>query len=315
MQVDRDQLMRDGFLVLREMVAPDELDAMRASYDTIIERQGGDDWLGSGGAQPRCQISPFLDESVANAAEIWLGENTLGVANQLISCPGRAGCSEMWVMCNPLVDHGPANWHRDIHPIDMAPMHLLQEDLRENGPRYVQWNIPLYDDDVLWVVRGSHLRLNSDEENAQLEKDDQAPLPGSEAVALKAGDGVVYINVLLHWGSDYSSKPRRTLHGGHALHTLDPSRGSDRFLSGEAQGKFESFRQQSAAGMDATEAALRAAAAGDAGAYGAALDQLEPGIGDAGKLVLSVYLAKLSMFIRVHHRGAWAGYPAVLFGA
>ena len=51
MQVDRDQLMRDGFLVLREMVAPDELDAMRASYDTIIERQGGDDWLGSGGAQ------------------------------------------------------------------------------------------------------------------------------------------------------------------------------------------------------------------------------------------------------------------------
>ena len=45
-------------------------------------------------------------------------------------------------MCSPVRDHGPARWHRDVHPIDMAPLSGLQKDLVENGPKYVQWNIP-----------------------------------------------------------------------------------------------------------------------------------------------------------------------------
>jgi hypothetical protein len=32
----------------------------------------------------------------------------------------------------------------------------------------MHWNVALYDDEVLWVVPGSHLRPNTDEENRQL---------------------------------------------------------------------------------------------------------------------------------------------------
>ena len=56
------------------------------------------------------------------------------------------------------------------------------------GARYVQWNMALYDDEVLWVVPYSHNRLNTAKENAQLATDDCAPLPGSIQVKLAAGD-------------------------------------------------------------------------------------------------------------------------------
>ena len=72
----------------------------------------------------------------------------------------------MQMMCNPTYDYGPASWHRDIHPIDMGPMRQMQESLVEDGPSYVQWNIPLYDDSVFWVVPGSHTRINSEARTA-----------------------------------------------------------------------------------------------------------------------------------------------------
>ena len=110
----------------------------------------------------------------------------------------------MMLMCSPQRDHGPAHWHRDVHPIDMAPMASLQSDFLENGPKYLQWNISLYDDDVLWVVPGSHRRLNTEAENRQLLENPRVPLPGGIPVELKGGDGVVYSNYILHWGSNYS---------------------------------------------------------------------------------------------------------------
>ena len=53
----------------------------------------------------------------------------------------------------------------------MAPMKALADDFLENGPRYVQWNAALYHDDVLWVVPGSHIRVNTSEENSDLNCD------------------------------------------------------------------------------------------------------------------------------------------------
>ena len=84
-----------------------------------------------------------------------------------------------------------------------------------NAPGYVQWNIPLYDDDVLWVVPGSHRRPNTAAEDRQLAENARAPLPGGVQVRLKAGDGVVYSNLILHWPSDYSTKLRHTIHLGY----------------------------------------------------------------------------------------------------
>ena len=68
----------------------------------------------------------------------------------------------MMMMCNPVRDWpGGTGWHRDIHPVDMAPLDALTADLMENGPRYTQWNVPLYDDSVLWVIPESHRRRNT----------------------------------------------------------------------------------------------------------------------------------------------------------
>ena len=221
MKVNPQQLREDGYIILREVIPPDQLDAVRASFEVLVERQK-EIWAREGnpsvwetGAQPRLgHFENLIDQETANAVEIWMHENTLGVGSQLLSVPEQTGIAGMMLMCSPQRDHGPAHWHRDVHPIDMAPMASLQADFLENGPKYVQWNIPLYDDDVLWVVPGSHRRLNTEAENRQLLENPRVPLPGGIPVELKGGDGVVYSNYILHWGSNYSTKLRRTIHGG-----------------------------------------------------------------------------------------------------
>ena len=152
-----------------------------------------------------------LDAQTAQTIEIWLHENLHGVSSELLGLED-AGVTEMMMMCNPVRDHGPAAWHRDFSPYYCAPLQGYTEDIIENGPRYIQWNVPLYDDDVLWVVPGSHLRPETEEETRQLLKDPRVPLPGAQQVELKAGDAVVYTNILLHWGSIYTAKLRRTVH-------------------------------------------------------------------------------------------------------
>jgi hypothetical protein len=181
----------------------------------------------------------------------------------------------------------------------MAPMHSLQVDMLENGPRYLQWNIPLYDDDVLWVVPGSHRRLNTEEENRQLLENPRVPLPNGTPVELNGGDAVVYINYIMHWGSNYSAKRRRTLHGGHSIFTDYPDLSFTRFLSSQARETFAGWSQRSAKMQDVTESALRAAINADVPAYHAALEALQPGAGENGKMVLTIYLSKAAYHIHL----------------
>ena len=311
MKVDRQLLLDQGYIIVRECIPPERLDGLRASYEAIIERQravwaserGPDDppggvWEAHG--QPRVGImNPGLvDEKSADAVEIWLHENTLGVAQQLL-CRPEATIAFMSVMCNPVRDHGPDKWHRDVHPIDMGPLSNLQVDLVENGPRYVQWNIPLYDDSVLWVVPGSHRRLNTAEENHHLLQDPKAPLPGGVPVELNAGDGVAYANIFLHWGSAYNATLRRTLHGGHSIFSRNREKGFVRHLSPSSQDLFAEWDARGELNQDRTYATLRAAVDGDAAAYRAGLEALHPGAGDSGKTVLNVFMCKAAQHLRV----------------
>ena len=39
MQVNPQQLLDDGFIILRQVVPPEQLDSLRASYETVVERQ------------------------------------------------------------------------------------------------------------------------------------------------------------------------------------------------------------------------------------------------------------------------------------
>ena len=306
MKVNPEQLRDDGYIILREVIPPEQLDDVRASFEMLVERQK-EIWAQESnpsvwetGAQPRLgHFENLIDEETANAVETWMHDNTLGVARQLLSVPEQTGIAGMMLMCSPQRDHGPAHWHRDVHPIDMAPMASLQADFLENGPKYLQWNISLYDDDVLWVVPGSHRRLNTEAENRQLLKNPRVPLPGGIPVELKGGDGVVYSNYILHWGSNYSTKLRRTIHGGHTIFPYYPDLNFTQFLSREARQTFENWTQASNRMQDLTEAALRAILKKDAEAYCEAVDELQPGAGEKGQMVLAIYLSKAAYHIHI----------------
>ena len=150
--------------------------------------------------QPRLSFQTVVDASTANTVEFCLHENTLGVSRQALRTPD-VGLKQMFLMCNPATHYGPDLWHRDSQPSSQAPLAGLQADMLANGPGLVQWNIALYDDDVLWIVPGSHRRLNTAQENRELLEDRRTPLSSGMQVKLEAGDGVMYINSILHWPS------------------------------------------------------------------------------------------------------------------
>jgi ectoine hydroxylase-related dioxygenase (phytanoyl-CoA dioxygenase family) len=316
--------MEEGYLVLREVIPPEELDALRESYELMVSRQReiwarerapqdppGGVWETS--PQPRLQLgraplAGLVDEKTASAVEIWAHENMQGVSSELLG-EEDAGVTEMMLMCSPVKDCGPAAWHRDHHPIDTAPLQGYIDDIVETGPRYVQWNLSLYDDSVLWVLPGSHLRENSEAENEQLLADPKVPLPGAVQTHLNAGDGVVYILPILHWGSNYSQKMRRTIHGGFSNYTHYPTFDYIDYLSSEVQEMFDRWNARSVQMQIWCEEALSAAIKKDAAAYHSALEKLHPDRGEKGKMLSTVFLCKAACFVAMVHGCELADIP------
>ena len=91
-------------------------------------------------------------KKTASAVEIWAHENMQGVSSELVD-EEDAGVTEMMLMCSPVKDCGPAAWHRGPSS-HRLPRHYkgISTISSETGPRYVQWNLSLYDDNVLWVL-------------------------------------------------------------------------------------------------------------------------------------------------------------------
>jgi hypothetical protein len=315
MQIDRDRFMDQGFLILRDFIPARRLDELRVAYELILERQRvlwaaqrgpqdppGGAWETS--EQPRIDLSNpgLIDRRTAVAVEEWVDERLLEVATRLLAVPD-ASVTEMFLMCSPpLKDFGPSAWHRDVDAAHMAPLAQLLGDAMENGPRYVQWNIPLHDDEVLWVVPCSQRQPDRPETPNESHWQIQAPIPGGLPVALRAGDAVVYNNYILHWGSSYTRKLRRTIHGGHSLFTSVPAAAVLEPLGASARAHFAYAAARERRCTDLTELALRSALHGDGRAFAAALSALQPGIGEQGRIVLSIYLDKIARGLVHQHR-------------
>eukprot|EP01051_Picozoa_sp_SAG22_P013639 SAG22_NODE_1551_length_4144_cov_9.739431_5_plen_247_part_00 len=202
--------------------------------------------------------------------------------------------------------------HRDLSPPANAPLESHAADLREGGPRYVQWNVALYPDDVLQVVPGSHLVAASPEQARIMRAECpygtthcHAPLPSAVTVTLKAGDGVAYLSpTILHRGRSYTSATkRRTIHGGFVagvtcavhIHFL-------RHLSLPSRTKFARWRGHKEHFLDAEEAVLRAALRLDQVGYQAALEALVPGQrARHGRRHNTILLSKVARRIAVIH--------------
>ncbi len=322
--VDRDRFLEEGYLVVKEAIPREKLQEVRRAYETLVNRQRenwkamrkegdppGGEWETS--PQPRLMLQrpPLIrgiDAKAAPAVEVWLEPNIQGVSSRLLDV-ADAAVTEMMMMCNPVRDHGPAKWHRDHHPIDTAPLQGYIDDILEGGPRYVQWNIPLYDDSVLVVIPGSHMRFNTTEENEYLLADPCRPLPNGVRTQLKAGDGVVYILPLLHWGSNYSPRLRRTIHGGFSTHTsIDDLSFAEHVSTGTAAA-FERWNRRSLEMKSHTEEALRAVVECDGEGYNEALNRLHPVRGEKGKMLSTVFLCKAALAIRLAKNAPYPDVP------
>ena len=308
-QVDPGQMQEHGYVVVRDVIPPAQLDSLRASYETLVDRQraiwardrGPDDPPGGVWEthhQPRLVFNELVDESTADTLDFLLAE-PWNVTRQLLKGQD-IGLHAMFLMCNPTSDRGPADWHRDTSAEFDAPLQGLELDMEANGPGYVQWNVPLYDDDVLWVVPGSHRRPNTEAENRQLAEDPRQPLPGGIPVELKAGDGVVYTNFILHWGSNYSSNLRRTIHFGYQsfggplyryYHLWwDPKFAKN--LPAHLRERFEHWDRLILEEHDKIESIFRAILDKDADAFSTRLAVLHPG--ETGRMVTVILLCKLA---------------------
>lgn len=220
-----DQLLENGYYVVRECVPPNELDSMRAHCEEMLERHkrwwaenrqpgepSGGEW--ESGIQPRVLFDRVIDSDAHEILDLVFHHNIHDLCRKIMQTDDVAP-TQFGMLCNPRRDRGPADWHRDISPPSHGPTEALFRDFVANPPCYMQWNIPLYDDDVLWIMPGSHRRFNTDAENHQLSNSEYEPLQGGQRIELAAGDGVVYLTPVLHWGSNYSTQHRRTLHFGY----------------------------------------------------------------------------------------------------
>ena len=161
-----------------------------------------------------------------------------------------------------------------------GPLCALQADMTANGTGMIQWNIPLYSDDVFWLVRGSQRRCNMDAENRQLLEHPRVRMK------LRAGDGAVYPNAVMHWGSDYRTKLRRPTHFAYRVF------GSDLFsyrsyinwtidlaqhLSSSLREMFYGFAMRFAAEFDVIALVFRAVVDEDEVGFREGLAALHPG--------------------------------------
>tara|TARA_B100000809_G_scaffold258809_1_gene302645 strand:+ start:2544 stop:3785 length:1242 start_codon:yes stop_codon:yes gene_type:complete len=228
--LQREQFLRDGYVIVRDVVPADQLVSLCSMVDEIVEREHDLNPEFSASSVPRLDLAARVDADMLDLVRFPLHENTMGLSSRLLDCsPSTIALSALSVLCNPEFDPDtplgpgqpegtdPRNWHRDIRPDHDGPLSVLLDDLEANGPAYSQWNIALCDEAILHLIPGSHRRLNSGLEADQLKRHGgaQMPLPGEIAADLKAGDGVVYNSMLLHWANQYTKQKRRTIHLGY----------------------------------------------------------------------------------------------------
>ena len=319
MHVNLQHFRRDGYLILKNIVPPERLGDLRLAVELMVDgekrrsaaqRQDGQSRGGTWyqNAQPRLGHDSISAET-ADLIDFCLGETTYGVSHQLMQAPDTA-LTAFGALCSGLIDYGYTDWHRDASSAEQAPLGGMQYDLMENAPGYLQWNIALYEDDVFWILPGSHKGPTTEAQRRQLLLDPRSALEGGVPVQLGPGDGIVYPNIMMHWGSTYTSRLRRTIHLGYrsfggaimSYHNHLDWYHNDAFLqhlSADARAHFERSSQLYDQDRDRIEATFRAIIAGDGRAFADRLAQLHPGA--SGRMVSTVLLCRIANKITALH--------------
>ena len=241
-----DDLRRDGFVTIPQLLSPQRLLAMRAAckYSTERAREGKwpyvrtvpkqyppwEEWK-EGDNIWGVQHLLHPDMNVRDTfAEVYFSDEVLSVVKELVGLTNDPTGDDKLVMelFNLLVSPAEKTdfelcWHRDDIRPDVTEEEEAQQ-LKEKSPQdrqlHAQYNIALFDDASLIVVPGSHRRIRTEaERNAPPYEPN---LPDQLVVELKAGDAVFYDSNILHRGTykgidTQETLGRMTLHGSVGL--------------------------------------------------------------------------------------------------
>ncbi|RMD43597.1 hypothetical protein DV735_g1507, partial [Chaetothyriales sp. CBS 134920] len=248
-----DALQRDGFVVIRNLLTPDQVQHYRsvATAATTNARRGGwphfrtvpkqfPPWPST--PPPASEggiwgVQHLLHPEMAGRqsfAECYFSESILKIAGELMDVQSSGnGADEPLVMelfnllVAPETKDFELRWHRDdISEKATAEEELAQLAAKSPGGRqsHAQYNLALCPDASLIVIPGSHRRARTEiERNAAPY---EPSLPNQLVVKLEPGDAVFYDSNIVHRGV-YKGKPeggeesRLTLHGSIGLKAAD----------------------------------------------------------------------------------------------
>ena len=208
-----------GFIVLRGLIAPQQIEALKAAVNTLIDdAQAGKidiPWINREQRIPE-RIGLLLRPNWIQQAFIDSIEEGpyLPIAEQILNAPVRYSLFGM------LAGGGGKSyiqgWHRDLS----SPWMPEEEAINRGGYYlYTQINAPLFPDRYVQIVPGSHLRASTPEEHEALKDDSTNNIPGQITVEMKPGDVAYYYSNLWHRGYNPEGNLRWTMH--HAFVRAD----------------------------------------------------------------------------------------------
>jgi len=246
-QNKKEQFVEDGFIIIKDCIPDDLLQELRVlseKYRKIARR--------SYGAQTQ-RLQPL--ERYSETAEKQLLDALISlpilqeIVASVLSQHHHISMDYLGMMFEPKYLPYCMPWHRDwrdnCQGIDMQAWYDVYRDL----DFFNQINCPLYQDQSLWVVRGSHNRMDTPEEQALFptrpimapyndierktnrlgdflnffRKKDYAQressclahcnmMPQAEKVVLQPGDALLYRNTIWHLGNYMPNEKRATFH-------------------------------------------------------------------------------------------------------
>ncbi|MVN91803.1 phytanoyl-CoA dioxygenase family protein [Mucilaginibacter aquatilis] len=240
MQTLKEKFLQDGYVII-DVLTQQEIDDFREIMDALISPQvkaGNNEKKSSSFQHLGDELSDFGKEARQYYFHLLTKPGTEPI-HHAFHHPVILKAVEEIIGPNLIVNNASilaANegteyslgWHRDIIqiPQDEIADWLFSPKRFHNS---VQINLPLVDENSLWIVPASHNRPNTDAENAAFNGSKHyapvgAEMPGGVPVKLQAGQAVLYNNNLIHRGfTEKMTIPRRTLHMGYHSAAYPPT--------------------------------------------------------------------------------------------
>jgi ectoine hydroxylase-related dioxygenase (phytanoyl-CoA dioxygenase family) len=199
------QFYEQGYVVVRKVIADDDIPRYRAAYERVVEKvkanpspiygtrlMKGETW----GCNPLLHpdlYEPEFTEHIGSPILLAALRSILGEELRV------AGLKAIWSDVHMEYD---LIWHRDGPDDAFTP---------DGSQEHIQFNTALYPDSCFRLIPGSHRRPLTEQELAQ-SRTGVASLPGELVASLEPGDALFMHSLLFHRGKAEIGTFRRTLH-------------------------------------------------------------------------------------------------------